>query len=60
MVALTLRRGAQRGEIRACPGLRKALTPPNVEIGDARQKALLLRLGAKGYDDRPDHRHAEA
>ena len=53
VVAVALRRGLQRREIGAGAGLGEPLAPPVVEIGDARQEALFLRLVAKG-DDAPD------
>jgi len=41
-VALALGLGLQRGEVGAGARLRKALAPPVVDIGDARQIMLLL------------------
>src|SRR5262249_6782892 len=54
------RRGFERGEIGAGAGLGEALAPPVVEIGDAGEEALLLRVAAEGDDHRADHGDAEA
>ena len=59
VVAVALGRGLERGEVRAGAGLGKALAPPIVEIGGARQKALLLLLGAELDQHRTDHRDVE-
>src|SRR5277367_2748599 len=58
-VALALGLGLQRGEVGAGAGLGKALAPPVVDIGDARQILLLLLLIAEGVDDRAYHADAE-
>ncbi len=55
LVALALGRGFQARRDRPGPRFGKALAPPIVEIGDARQKLLLLRLRAESGDHRPDH-----
>src|SRR4029450_8031676 len=60
VVAVALGRSLERGEIASRARFREALAPPVVEIGDARQGALLLRLGAEGVDHRTDHVDAEA
>src|SRR6202008_3037603 len=44
VVALALRAGLERGEIRARARLGEALAPPVVDVADARQVAVLLRL----------------
>ena len=49
----------QRGEVGARARLGKALAPPVVEIGDARQESLLLRLAAERDHHRADHVDAE-
>ena len=59
-VADPLCRGLERGEVGAGAGLGKALTPPIVEIGGARQEALFLLLGAELHQHRADHRDVEA
>src|SRR5207237_2426173 len=59
LVALALGLGLERGEVRSRAGLRKALAPPVVDIGDARQILLLLLLVAEGVDDGADHADAE-
>src|SRR5262249_50352132 len=59
LVALALGLGAQRSKIGTGTRLRKALAPPVVDIGNARQVLLLLRLVAEGVDDRADHADAE-
>src|SRR6266700_3767021 len=58
-VALALGLGLERGEVGAGAGLGEALAPPVVDVGDARQILLLLRLVAKGVDDGTDHADAE-
>src|SRR6188508_2245457 len=58
-VALALRAGLERGQVRTRAGLGKALAPPVVEIGDARQVFLLLVLAAERDDHGPDHHGAE-
>ena len=60
MFAVALGRSAQRRKVGAGARLGKALTPPIVEVGDARQKMLLLLFGAEGDHHRPDHRDPEA
>src|SRR3546814_21016835 len=45
----------ERREVRAGTGFRKALAPPVVDVGDTREKALLLRIGPECRDDRADH-----
>src|SRR6185312_15027508 len=60
LVALALGLGLERSEVRSRAGLRKALAPPVVDTGDARQILLLLFLVAEGVDHRPDHADAES
>ena len=59
VVALPLRRGPQAGEVGAGAGLGEALAPPVVEVGGARQEALLLRLGAELHQHRAEHGDVE-
>ena len=59
MVAVALRRGLQRGEVGSGARLGKALAPPIVEVGGARQEALLLLLGAELDQHRADHGDVE-
>jgi hypothetical protein len=59
LIALASRRGLERSEVGARARLGKALAPPVVEIGDAREVATLLRLAAEGDDDRSHHVDAE-
>src|SRR6185295_13506588 len=59
LVALALSLGLERGEVGTGAGLRKALAPPVVDIGNARQIFLLLLLIAEGVDHGADHADAE-
>ena len=55
VVALAHRARLEAGEVGAGAGLGEALAPPVVEVGHARQEALLLLLRAEGDDDRAAH-----
>ena len=59
IVALALGRGLQRRKVGAGARLGKALAPPVVDIGGARQKPLLLLLRAELDQHRADHRDIE-
>src|SRR5205085_6890427 len=59
LVALALGLGLERGEIGAGARLGKALAPPVVDIGDARQVMLLLLFIAEGVDYGTDHADAK-
>src|SRR5438477_4715290 len=47
IIAVVLGGGLQRGEVRPRSRFRETLVPPIIDIGGARQKPLLLLLGAK-------------
>src|SRR3546814_12560412 len=51
-VAIAIGPCLERREVRAGTGFRKALAPPVVDVGDTREKALLLRIGPECRDDR--------
>ena len=59
MIAIAPCRGLQRGEVRPRARLGKALAPPVVDVGGARQKTSLLLFGAELDQHRADHRDVE-
>ena len=59
VVPVALGGGLERGEVRPGARLGEPLAPPIVDIGGARQKPLLLLLGAELDQHRPDHRDVE-
>jgi hypothetical protein len=59
MIAVAAGGGFERGEIGSCARLGKALAPPIVDIGGARQESLFLLVGAELDQHRADHRDVE-
>ena len=59
MIAVTHRRGLDRGQIGTGTRLGIALAPPVLPVQDTRQEAVLLFLAAELLQDRPQHRNAE-